>query len=137
MNTKRILLVDDEKELLKAIEIRLATWGYDVITATSGKEAISIAKKRKGSLGMIVLDYLMPEMDGISTLKEIREIDDKIPVIMFTAYPDKKSVEGAEELGVSAFVPKMTGYAESSLKNIMEAILKKGDKDAREKNLIS
>ena len=55
----------------------------------------------------------MPEMDGISTLKEIRKIDNKIPVIMFTAYPDGRSFGGANKLGAIMFIPKLSAYSDN------------------------
>ena len=112
---KTILLIDDEKDVLTIMGGRIRKWGYDLIEATGGKEAIEAIKK--GGPDIVVLDYIMPEMDGVSTLKEIRKINNKIPVIMFTAFSDKKSIKGTEKLGVTAYIPKMSMFSpgESSL----------------------
>ncbi|MBU1112368.1 MAG: response regulator, partial [Candidatus Omnitrophica bacterium] len=59
------------------------------------------------------LDYLMPKKNGLVTLKALRKINRDIPVIMFTAYSDEKSIKGAENLGVIAFVPKISAYSDS------------------------
>jgi len=70
---EKILLVDDELDILEFIGYNLTKEGYDVITATNGKEAIEAAKKTKPDL--IILDVMMPGMDGIETCHEIRSID--------------------------------------------------------------
>jgi two-component system response regulator (stage 0 sporulation protein F) len=101
---KKILLVDDEEAMLSFIGKRIEQWGYEVIKAASGKEALEILEKN--SPDIVVLDYLMPGMDGIATLMEIRKINTKIPVIMFTAHPEGIPLKGTDGLGISAFVPK-------------------------------
>jgi len=113
---KKVLLVDDEKDILLVIGRRMTGWGYDVINASGGKEALDII--RKSPPDIVVLDYIMPDMDGLDTLREIRSISASIPVIMFTAFPDNRSIKGSEELGVCAYVPKLNvmSSTESSLK---------------------
>ncbi|PLX20523.1 MAG: DNA-binding response regulator [Salinivirgaceae bacterium] len=71
---KKILLVDDEVDILEFVSYNLSKEGYEVTTATNGKEAIQKAKETKPHL--IILDVMMPEMDGIETCSQIREIDD-------------------------------------------------------------
>jgi two-component system response regulator (stage 0 sporulation protein F) len=108
---RKILLVDDEKGILIFIGGCIEKWDYDLITASSGKEAIEALKNE--SPDIIVLDYKMPEIDGIDTLKKIRALNEEIPVIMFTAFPDQRSVKGSERLGVLAYIPKVTPYAKT------------------------
>jgi len=76
------------------------------------------------------LDFMLPDMDGVSVLKEIRKINHKIPVIMFTAYPEGRVMEDSEELGVSAFIPKVSVSSDafSSLKKSIELIERKLNK---------
>ena len=76
---------------------------------------------------IVILDYMMPEMDGIATLKKIREIDRTLPVIMFTAYPNINAMKGTDRLGVNAFIPKLSTYSDvsASLKSTLEMVLKK------------
>lgn len=120
----KVLLVDDEAAVLEVISRRIKSWGYDLVKALSGKEAINLLKTEGPDA--IILDYMMAGMDGISTLKEIRKIDKAIPVIMFTAYPDDRSMKGAQKLKVSAFIPKSSILTDpvSNLKTAL-AILKK------------
>lgn len=74
MIKEKILLVDDEPDILEFVGYNLTKEGYEITTTTSGKEAIHLAKKIKPDL--IILDVMMPEMDGIETCHEIRAIDD-------------------------------------------------------------
>lgn len=73
MDKVKILLVDDEPDILEFIGYNLEKEGYLVFTSTNGKEAIDMAQKIKPDL--ILLDVMMPEMDGIETCQEIRAID--------------------------------------------------------------
>lgn len=73
MSNEKILLVDDEQDIIEFIGYNLTKEGYDVTTSTNGKEAIELAKKIKPDL--IILDVMMPEMDGIETCHEIRNTD--------------------------------------------------------------
>ena len=125
MPKKKVLLVDDEKDLLGLIGSRIEMWGYSLITAPDGMTAINAVKNEKPDI--VVLDYIMPEVDGIEVLEQIRKIDKKIPVIMFTGHPDTRSIKGAEKLGVSSYVPKLSVYSEgaSNLKTALSMLEKK------------
>ena len=67
MDGKKILLVDDEAGILEVVGVRIRSWGYELLEAKNGKEAIGIVKAKKADL--VVLDYMLPDMDGISVLK--------------------------------------------------------------------
>ena len=73
MNNEKILLVDDEPDIIEFLGYNLTKEGYEVTTTTNGREAIELAQKIKPDL--IILDVMMPEMDGIETCHEIRAID--------------------------------------------------------------
>lgn len=79
--------------------------GYGVISASGGKEAVEMIKTKAADL--VILDYLIPEMDGVEILKEIRRVDKMVPAIMFTSYPDSRSIAGTEELGIFVYIPKV------------------------------
>ncbi len=125
MDRLKILLVDDEADFLETMGAIIKGWGYDLITAVSGKKAIDAVMAQKADI--VILDYMMPGMDGVITLKEIRKMDKEIPVIMFTAHPDIKIMKGAEKLGVSAFIPKLSAYSDvqSGLKAALDMAGKK------------
>jgi DNA-binding response OmpR family regulator len=109
---KKILLVDDEPEILKALKIRLAAWGYDVLTADNGMEAVRLA--REAAPDAIILDIMMPEWDGIETLKRIRRFNKKVPVFMLTAYASEEKMQDTGSLGISAFIVKGAGFDNAS-----------------------
>lgn len=73
MGIEKILLVDDEPDIIEFVSYNLTKEGYDVTSATNGKEAVELAKKIKPDL--IILDVMMPGMDGIETCHEIRSVD--------------------------------------------------------------
>ncbi len=124
---KKVLLVDDEKYFLFTVGTRIKAWGYDFIEASTGQEAIDAVRSKNPDV--IVLDYMLPGMNGVETLKEIRKLNKDVPVIIFTAYPDKKSLEDTEVLGVNAYVLKFNTHTPTldSLKEAIEAALNKND----------
>lgn len=124
MDKISVLLVDDNEDFLKLISMRLRKWGYDFYTAPDGKEAIQVIKEKK--LDVVVLDYMMPDMDGVSVLKEIRNINPQLPVIMFTAYPNEEVISDTTQLGIAAFIPKLSIYTDSinSLKTALDMACK-------------
>jgi len=126
----KILLVDDELNFLEVMKERIMKWGFDVIKAKNGMEGIEALASQRPDI--IILDYLMPGMDGISVLREIREKDKDIPIIMYTAYPDKVPIRTMEELTISAFIPKLSVYedAHTILKNAIGIAAKKIEKKA-------
>lgn len=111
MSKITILLVDDSIDFLKILSVRVTSWGYDIIEAKDGSQAIKVMKEEKPNI--IILDYLMPKMDGVATLKEIRKIDSMIPVIMFTAFPNNEVMKDVEKLGINAFIPKLSVYTDT------------------------
>jgi len=117
---RKVLLVDDEKDILTIMGKRIKDWGYDLIKASSGGEAIEALKSQNPDI--VVLDYVMPTMDGLNTLKEMRKFNKTVPVIMFTAYPDGRSIAGAEKLDIFAYIPKVSAFAtaETSLKTAIQ-----------------
>jgi len=125
----KVLLVDDDLDLLDVIGSRIGTWGTEVVLAVNGLEALDKLKLEKPDI--VILDYMMPQMSGVAVLKEIRKIDKKIPVVMFTAHPDVKSIEGTEKMGILAYIPKLSVYsdAQGALKAVMGAAAKQLKKD--------
>lgn len=105
-----ILLVDNEAEFLEAISYWLETKNHRVQICYSGPEAIEMIKKSAPDI--VFLDIFMPEMDGIETLREIRNINKSIPVIMLTGYPKEDKMEEAIKLGICGFFPKTGSFEE-------------------------
>ena len=90
MNRKNILIVDDEQDVLLVLEKGLTAEGYSVITASSGNDAISLAKSRRPDL--IILDVLMPDMEGPEVKRKLKEDPETkdIPLIFLTGMFPKR-----------------------------------------------
>ncbi len=80
----KLLVVDDDMNIQRLYKEELEEEGYDVIIAGTGKDAIELFEKEKPDI--VTLDILMPDIDGISLLRKMKEINPKIPIIMSTAY---------------------------------------------------
>lgn len=80
----KVLVVDDEKNILKLYKEELEEEGYTVLTANSGAEALQIFERENPDI--VTLDILMPEMDGIAVLRQLKEKKPSVPVVMLTAY---------------------------------------------------
>ncbi|MCK9615369.1 MAG: response regulator [Candidatus Omnitrophica bacterium] len=128
MKNMKIIMVDDNIDFLKVVGDRIKSWGYDLTGVTSGKEALKLIKPEEPCV--VILDYKMPDMNGLSTLKEIRKINPKMPVIMFTAYPTEDMMKDTEKLGINAFIPKLSSNTDilKSLKAALDMIIQSQQK---------
>jgi DNA-binding NtrC family response regulator len=84
MSDKRILVIDDDEAIRKSFALALEDTGYQVDTAESGEKGIEM--ERKARYQLIFLDLKMPGMNGVETLREIRKIDEDVPIYVITAY---------------------------------------------------
>lgn len=103
MDERSILVVDDEKEIADLIEIHLMSQDYKVTKANDGKQCLSLLKDNKFDL--ILLDVMMPVMDGLKTLQKIREFSN-IPVILVTAKSDESDKIQGLTLGADDYISK-------------------------------
>lgn len=102
MNTrKRVLVVDDEPGIGNILRIKLRLHGYEVITTTSGAEAIEIIRKQEPDI--VLLDILMPDVTGMDVLNRVRIFSD-VPIVVFTAKLD--IVQSAMKLGANDSIAK-------------------------------
>lgn len=102
----KILLVDDEPELVAMVKLRLEANNYEVITAANGRQALEKAKKENPDL--IILDIMMPKLDGYQVcgaLKTNKKYN-KIPVVMLTVKSQPDDIKRGEEAGASAYITK-------------------------------
>lgn len=106
MDKKRILLVEDEKDMVYAVILQLEANGYEVLTAYDGREGLGKAKKEKPDL--IILDLMLPKMDGykVCGLLKADTRYTKIPIVMFTARAQESDIKLGEELGADAYITK-------------------------------
>jgi two-component system response regulator AtoC len=100
----RVLLVDDEKDITEVIQDRLEAYGFSVVTAPTGMEALKTLSMER--FDGIFLDVKMPEMGGIEALEEIRKKDKKIPIIIITSSSTRESAIEALAKGANDFVLK-------------------------------
>jgi DNA-binding response OmpR family regulator len=98
---KRVLVVDDERAILTVLGIKLRVSGYDVMTASNGKEALALIKSMRPD--MVLLDVIMPGMDGFDVLEEVRAVS-RLPVIVFSARLE--NAQKALSLGADDFLTK-------------------------------
>lgn len=104
MDNIKILVVDDEERMRRLVKDFLAKKGYAVIEASNGREALDLFYK-DNSIDLVILDVMMPVMDGWATLREIRETS-KIPIIMLTAKAEEHDELLGFELGVDEYITK-------------------------------
>lgn len=116
---KRVLVVDDESDFVELIKLRLETAGFEVLSAYSGKEALEKLKSEK--IDVVLLDILMPGMDGFAVLKKVRKDYKGMPVYMITAFSNEERFELAKNLGASGFIVK-TDDLKKELDNITGAL---------------
>lgn len=105
-NECKILLVDDELDILEFLSYNLKKEGYNVFTANNGKEAVTVAKKENPHL--IILDVMMPDMDGIETCREIREISGlkDVMIAFLTARSEDYSQIAGFDVGADDYINK-------------------------------
>jgi DNA-binding NtrC family response regulator len=117
--SRKILVVDDEVDFLEVIKIRLESEGFEVVTASNGEEAL---KKIRGERpNAVLLDILMPGIDGLEVLKRIRKSDENLPVYMITAFSTEERFRTANKLGASGFIVK-TDDLDKQLKSVTSVI---------------
>lgn len=101
--SKRILVVDDEVRYQRLLDANLRTDGYDVVTASNGLEAIEVFSSQP--VDLILLDVMMPKMDGFETCERIREYSN-VPIIILTAKGDEKDRVRGLDLGADDYLTK-------------------------------
>ena len=121
MAAQKILVVDDEARMRKLVADFLVREGYEVLEAGDGEKAMDIFYAEK-DIALIILDVMMPRMDGWQVLREIRE-SSQVPVIMLTARSDEKDELKGFDLGVDEYVTKP--FSPRTLVARVEAILRR------------
>jgi DNA-binding response OmpR family regulator len=124
---KTVLLVDDEKRMLDLLDLYISPHGYKCIKKQSGKDAITFLENER--VDLIILDIMMPDMDGWETCKKIREISD-VPIIMLTARDDKDEVVKGLKIGADDYVTKP--FNEEELLARMTAVMRRANSDKDE-----
>lgn len=123
MEILKILVVDDESRMRKLVGDFLTKKGYEVIEAENGEQAVDLFFQNK-NIALIILDVMMPKMDGWQVCREIRQYS-KVPIIMLTAKSDEKDELLGFELGVDEYISKP--FSPKILVARVEAILRRAN----------
>lgn len=123
MEELKILVVDDESRMRKLVKDFLNKKGYQVIEAANGEEAVDIFYEHK-DIALIILDVMMPKMDGWQVCREIRKMS-QVPIIMLTAKSDEHDELLGFELGVDEYITKP--FSPKILVARVEAILRRSN----------
>ena len=121
INTK-VLIVDDEPRMRKLVKDFLVAKGYSILEAEDGEKALNVFKENKKDIDLILLDVMMPKLDGWSVLRQIRQ-ESNVPIIMLTARGEEQDELFGFELGVDEYITKP--FSPKILVARVEAILKR------------
>ena len=127
---KCILVVDDEQRMRKLIKDFLTAKGYKILEAEDGEKALEVYEKNKNQINLILLDVMMPKLDGWSVLRQIRQENKELPIIMLTARGEEQDELFGFELGVDEYISKP--FSPKILVARVEAILKRTGKNEKE-----
>lgn len=115
-NAKHILVVDDEEALAQGMSIKLTSAGFTVTTAANGQEALELCQQ--SSFDLILLDLMMPKVDGFAVLTELKKINYPAPVIVTSNLNQQTDIEETERLGAVEYLVK----SQRSLEEIVERV---------------
>ncbi len=124
----RILVVDDEKDFVQVLSLRLKEIGEVITKAYSGRECLEILAKK--SIDVVILDIKMPEMDGIETLREIKKRFPLVEVIMLTGHGSTETAVQGMKMGAFDYLMKPADFKELSAK-LVGARKRKDEQDER------
>jgi DNA-binding response OmpR family regulator len=122
-----ILVVDDDEKIRGLLHTLLTRKGHHVVTANQGQTGIDMFQKDRPHV--TILDFEMPDRDGLAVLREIRAIDPQAPVIMLTGAGTEERKRQARELGVTQFLAK--GFSLHELGAALNLLLLPSDQDSR------
>ena len=130
MDDYTILVVDDESRMRKLIRDFLIQKDFNILEAEDGEKAIEIFEKEKDKISLIILDVMMPKLDGWSVLRQIRQTS-KIPIIMLTARGEEQDELFGFELGVDEYISKP--FSPKILVARVEAIIRRIYKENKDR----
>jgi two-component system KDP operon response regulator KdpE len=134
VNTATCLVVDDERPLLEFVRKNLEVRGYKVLTAANGLEALAVFQNSQ--VDLVILDVMMPHLDGLETTRRIRETS-SVPIIILTALGEEADKVRAFDLGVDDYLTKPFGVGE--LLGRVKAVLRRthwSQPDAKDERLM-
>ena len=130
MNDITILIVDDESRMRKLIKDFLIKKNYNILEAEDGEKALKVYSENKNKIKLILLDVMMPKLDGWSVLRQIRQESKTLPIVMLTARAEEQDELFGFELGVDEYITKP--FSPKILVARVEAILKRALPETKE-----
>ena len=130
MNDVTILIVDDESRMRKLIRDFLIQKNFNILEAEDGERALKVYEENKEKINLILLDVMMPKLDGWSVLRNIRQENKKLPIIMLTARAEEQDELFGFELGVDEYITKP--FSPKILVARVEALLKRSMPEVKE-----
>ena len=130
MEGSYILVVDDESRMRKLIKDFLIKKNYNILEAEDGEKALKVYNENKNKIKLILLDVMMPKLDGWSVLRQIRQENKSLPIVMLTARAEEQDELFGFELGVDEYITKP--FSPKILVARVEAILKRSIPEAKE-----
>ena len=118
-----ILVADDELRMRKLVKDFLKQKNYHIIEAEDGEQALNKFGENQNKINLVILDVMMPKLDGWSVLRQIRQMDKNVPIIMLTARAEEQDELFGFELGVDEYITKP--FSPKILVARVEAILKR------------
>jgi DNA-binding NtrC family response regulator len=118
---KEILLVEDQEMVSNLIKRILEPSGYALITATNGKEAVSLYEREKDKISLVILDLVMPKMGGETCIKELHKINPDLKILIVSGHPLDEETQKMIERETKGFVPKP--FARAELLQIVRDVL--------------
>ena len=103
---ERILIVDDEVFIRELAQVTLTKYGYQVLTASNGIEAVDLYAQHQDEISVVLLDMMMPSMDGLSTIRYLQKINSSVKIIAMSGLAFNVMLAEADQLGVTAFLSK-------------------------------
>ncbi|MDA2923889.1 response regulator transcription factor [Acidobacteria bacterium AH-259-L09] len=129
----RLLIIEDEESILQGLADVFVYNGYEVETAIEGKSGLEMALS--GEYHLILLDIMIPGLDGFSICNRIREVDRRLPIIMLTAKTSEEDIIKGLKLGADDYIPKP--FSVRQLLARVEAVLRRSGKLHRDMNALS
>ena len=117
----RILLIDDETIVLSSTTALLAELGYETLIANGCREGMKIYSENRDTIDLIILDMIMPEMDGSVCFAELKKINPEMKVVISSGFATSTKIKEVEELGAKAFLQKP--YSVSSLSATIQKVM--------------
>ncbi|MFZ1985900.1 MAG: response regulator [Desulfatitalea sp.] len=122
-----VLVVDDEPSIVKILSELLGQLGYQVLSTTSGTEALRMVVQKKDQISLVIVDQSMPDLSGIDLALKLRAIHPDMPIILYSGYDQETFRRQMREIGISAFMAKPVTRSELAMtvRKVLDAARKK------------